>query len=141
MAFNLLKEEKLGGDNINYFYAGAFFFFFLMIVFGEFPAFSHTRWATGLDINGDGLFNVTDCAKWVLWIFNMPGDILIQSLLTFETTTSFFEITVDSYGDGGSMLFSLVYWNLTGGKKMVIFWLVLLILVMLKNAPPIPFLY
>jgi len=134
-------DGVVAGKETNFFYLGTFAFFFLLIVLGDFPAFSHERWYIGMDINQDGIFSITDLIKLVLWLFYMPGDVLIQGLLISQDTSSFFEVTGASFGKIGSTLFSLAFWFLAGGKKLVKFWCIVLLAVMLKNLPGIPFLY
>ena len=130
-----LDEGIIEANQINYFYFATYILFFTFIVFGNFPAFSHPRWNAGLDINGDGIFSITDLVKWAVWIFYMPGDVLLQSFMVFQATTNFFEIGKDSYGNIESLLFSFFYWHLIGGKKLVIYWAVILLLIVLKNIP------
>jgi hypothetical protein len=126
---------------INIFYLGIYAFFFCLIVFGNFSAFSHTRWNTSLDLNQDNVYSISDLISWVLWIFHMPGDFLIQSILTSQSASAFFEVSVNSFGKTVSTIFSFIFWHIAGGKKLVKFWFIVLLLIMLKNLPGIPFLY
>lgn len=135
------NEGVIDAHGVNFFYLGAFFFFFIFIAFGNFPAFSHQRWDTGLDINNDKIYSISDVISWILWIFFMPGDVLIQGLMVSKSVAIFFEVTPNSYGNIGSFLFSVVYWWMVGGKRLIISWLSIIGLIILKNLSGLPLLH
>ncbi len=141
MLRKILEENPIESSQVSVIYAITFLFFFFLIVFGNFPAFSHDRWYSGLDINRDGSYTIGDFVKWALWIFNMPGDVLIQGVMMSKSTSRFFEVTINSYSSVGSMMFSFLYWGLAGGKTLMKYWLAILALIMLNNLPKIPLLY
>jgi hypothetical protein len=134
--FDQLTEADEGG--INFFYLGLMGLMFVVIVFFRPEAFSHPRWHAAFDLNRNGVFTATDVLLWLIWIFSMPGDIFVQLFMLSKPLSYFFELTPHSFGQPISIGVSLIYWWLTGGKRMVVIWIVIVLVAVFSTIPPLP---
>ena len=61
------------------------------------------------DLNGDGVFTVSDVGAWFNWVYFAPGD-SIAILLLNSGLGNFLEISTDSINGLGSGVFSFFAW-------------------------------
>lgn len=108
---------------LNYFLALSYLAILVAVLFAPSPLFDAPRWQAVADLNRDGLFTITDLFLWCFWLFYVPGDVVVSVLLQFEGPTRFFELYSESYGGLGSLTLSGLYWWLTGGMRLLLFWL------------------
>jgi hypothetical protein len=132
------KDHDLSDGEVNFFYLGVFVVFFGIIVFVQPQTLSGPRWGVGWDLNNDGYFTANDLFLWFIWVFSMPGDIVVHFSMKSSFMRRFFELTPYSYGNAVSVTFSLLYWWLIGGKRWVMFWLSVVIISMWQTLPPLP---
>jgi hypothetical protein len=134
--FDQLAEVDEGG--VNFFYLCLLVGMFVLVVFFHPSSFSHPRWYSALDLNRNGVFTATDLLLWLIWIFSLPGDMFVQLFMLSKPLAYFFEISPRSFGQPISIGISLIYWWLTGGKRMMIIWIVIVLVAVFSTLPPLP---
>ena len=65
------------------------------------------QWLFVSNMNGDGIFTISDVGAWIGWLFFYPGDLVIYGILSIEQLARFFEVTPAHYGGLFSFLFGL----------------------------------
>ncbi len=65
------------------------------------------QWLFVSNMNGDGIFTISDVGAWIGWFFFYPGDLVIYGILSIEQLARFFEVTPAHYGGLFSFLFGL----------------------------------
>ena len=68
------------------------------------------QWLFVSNMNGDGIFTISDVGAWIGWLFFYPGDLVIYGILSFGQLARFFEVTPAHYGGLFSFLFGLAIW-------------------------------
>ena len=68
------------------------------------------QWLFISNMNGDGIFTISDVGAWIGWLFFYPGDLVIYGILFFGQLARFFEVTPAHYGGLFSFLFGLAIW-------------------------------
>lgn len=66
-------------------------------------------WQLEWDMNGDGVFTISDAYQWLEWGFFLPGDFVL-SILMMTPVGRFFEITPEWQGGWVSGVGSAVFW-------------------------------
>lgn len=132
------NDDLLIEKGFNLFYVGLLVALLVLIIFIRPSMFGDARWNSNGDLSGDGTFNIVDLFHWLLWIFSTPGDTVIQCFMTSKYLTHFFALSAKSYGAPASVLMSLCYWWLLGGKKMVRFWIIVVALCLYEYIPSLP---
>lgn len=74
-------------------------------------AFFDERFRFVADLNGDGIFTVSDVIAWFKWIYFAPGDFVLLHLLN-TGFGRFFEISVQWINGWISGIFSFFAWML-----------------------------
>ncbi len=134
--FDQLAEVDEGG--INMFYMGMILFLMIIVIFFKPDAFNHPRWYTALDLNRNGSFTASDMMLWFVWIFSLPGDAFVQLFMLSKPLARFFELSPASFGQPVSIAVSFVYWWLTGGKRLLVFWGIIVLIAVFSNMPSLP---
>lgn len=67
-------------------------------------------WKIGMDMNGDGVFTISDVWELLYSLFYYPGDYVVQTLIGTELG-KFLEISAASYGGIVSFVLSLIVWG------------------------------
>lgn len=68
------------------------------------------RWFIAKDMNCDGSLTISDVKLWLGWLFFLPGDGLLYSLLVWQGAAIFLELTPAIYGGWVAGILSAVLW-------------------------------
>ncbi len=64
-----------------------------------------------LDVNYDGHITISDVLSWFMWLFFLPGDMVVYFTLKHaESLATFLEMSEASYSNVGSGVMSFVFW-------------------------------
>lgn len=78
-------------------------------------------WEFAVDMNGDGLFTISDFWAWVSQVFWLPGDSVVWLFIHRWTDIgTFLEFSPDDYGGFLSLVISVWAWLIVIGLPIVI---------------------
>jgi hypothetical protein len=62
------------------------------------------------DMNFDGIYTITDLWLQAVWIFCLPGNLLLNLIMSEPSWRTFWEVSPASCSNAGTAVFSFMAW-------------------------------